>query len=185
MNATVLSIILGVVGVAVGIIIGKIIFAKDTRRQVEDAEKKLADAEHQAQRINADAISKADSLKREKLLEAKEKFVQMQADHDKQVNDRNRKIAESEAKARSLEQSVTTKNANLDKQAKENDVIKEALNKQMEIVNIKRGELEKHQEEHIRRLEKIAGLTTEEAKAQLIETFTESAHAQALGMQQE
>ncbi len=185
MDATALSIILGVVGVAVGIIIGKVIFAKDTRKQVEEAEKKLQDAEHQAQRINADAISKAESLKREKLLEAKEKFVQMQADHDKQVNERNRKIAESEAKARSLEQSMVAKNTNLDKQIKENEAIKETLNKQVEVVNQKRSELEKHQEEHIRRLEKIAGLTSDEAKAQLVETLTAGAHAQALGMQQE
>ena len=42
---------------------------------------------------------------------------------------------------------------------KENDAIKENLNRQIELVNNKRTELEKHQEEHIRRLEKVAGLT--------------------------
>ena len=52
-------------------------------------------------------------------------------------------------------------------------------------MNHKRTELEKHQEEHIRRLEKIAGLTAEEAKAQLIESLKQEAQTQALALQQE
>jgi ribonuclease Y len=52
-------------------------------------------------------------------------------------------------------------------------------------VNHKRTELEKHQEEHIRRLEKIAGLTAEEAKSQLVESLKQEAHTQALALQQE
>ena len=73
----------------------------------------------------------------------------------------------------------------LDKQAKDNDVIKENLNRQIEVVNLKRTELEKHQEEHIRRLEKIAGLTAEEAKTQLIESLKQEAQTRALALQQE
>ena len=77
------------------------------------------------------------------------------------------------------------KKVNLDKQVKENEAIKENLNRQIELVNIKRTELEKHQEEHIRRLEKIAGLSADEAKAQLVESLKNEAHTQALGIQQE
>ena len=64
-------------------------------------------------------------------------------------------------------------------------MIKENLTRQTEIVNIKRTELEKHQEEHIRRLEKVAGLTAEDAKAQLIESLRQEAHTKALVIQQE
>ena len=73
----------------------------------------------------------------------------------------------------------------LEKQVKDNDAIKENLSRQIEVVNQKRTELEKHQEEHIRRLEKIAGLTADEAKAQLVESLKQEAHTQALAMQQE
>jgi ribonuclease Y len=118
-------------------------------------------------------------------LEAKEKFVQMQAEHDKQVFERNRKMGEGENRIRQKEQSINQKENNLDKQTKENEVIKENLNRQIELVNIKRTELEKHQEEHIRRLEKIAGLTAEEAKTQLVESLKQEAQTQALGLQQE
>ncbi len=73
----------------------------------------------------------------------------------------------------------------LEKQLKDNEAIKENLNRQIEVVNIKRTELEKHQEEHIRRLEKVAGLSAEEAKTQLIESLKQEAHTKALTMQQE
>src|SRR6185312_562940 len=73
----------------------------------------------------------------------------------------------------------------LDKQGKENEAIKENLNRQIEVVNHKRTELEKHQEEHIRRLEKIAALTADEARNQLIESLKNEAQTRALALQQE
>ena len=76
-------------------------------------------------------------------------------------------MGEAENRISQKEQSINTKEPDLDKQIKENEAIKENLNRQIEVVNIKRTELEKHQEEHIRRLEKIAGLTAEEAKSSI------------------
>ena len=95
------------------------------------------------------------------------------------------KIVEGENKIKQKEQSLNQKEANVDKQVKDNDVIKENLNKQIEVVNVKRTELEKHQEEHIRKLEKVAGLSAEDAKAQLIDGLKQEAHSQALVLQQE
>ncbi len=68
---------------------------------------------------------------------------------------------------------------------KENEAIKENLNRQIEVINVKRTELEKHQEEHIRRLEKVAGLSAEDAKTQLIEGLKQEAQSQAISLQQE
>jgi ribonuclease Y len=73
----------------------------------------------------------------------------------------------------------------LERQVKENDAIKQNLNRQIEVVNVKQAELEKHQEEHLRRLEKISGLTADEAKAQMIEGLKQEAQSQALALQQE
>ncbi|HEX8278413.1 MAG TPA: Rnase Y domain-containing protein, partial [Segetibacter sp.] len=86
MGSIILSIIIAIVGVVAGIIAGKFIFAKDTRKQVEEADQ-------QAQRIIADAQMQAETLKKEKILEAKERFVQLKSEHDKEVLDKNRKIA--------------------------------------------------------------------------------------------
>ncbi len=178
MEPNILSIIIGVAALIVGVILGKIIFAKNTKKEVEDAQ-------IQAQKIIADGQLQSENLKKEKLLEAKEKFVQLKADHDKDVLQRTQKLNESENRVKQKEQSINQKEVNLDKQLKDNDVIKENLNRQIEVVNVKRTELEKHQEEHIRRLEKVAGLSAEEAKSQLIESLKQEAHSKALLIQQE
>jgi ribonuclease Y len=178
MDPNIIYIIIGVSALIVGIIAGKFIFAKNTRKKIEEAETK-------AQGIVKEAGLRAETIRKEKELEAKEKFVQMKAEHDKEVLERNRKMSEGENRIRQKEQSINQKENNIDRQIKENEAIKENLNRQIELVNIKRTELEKHQEEHIRRLEKIAGLTAEEAKIQLVESLKHEAQTAALGMQQE
>ena len=185
MDPIIIYIIIGAVALIAGLVAGKFVFAKNTTQQIELAEQEAQRIRQEAQRITKDAEAAAETLKKEKLLEAKEKFVQMKADNDKELNDRNRKMAEAEGRVRSQEQSINAKVANLDKQQKENEVIKEQLNRQIEVVNQKRTELEKHQEEHIRRLEKVAGLTSEEARNQLIESMKQAAHSQGLALQQE
>ena len=178
MELNILSIIIGGASLVAGIVLGKLIFAKNTNKLLEDAKS-------EAKKIIADGQFQAETLKKEKQLEVKEKFVQMKADHDKDVLQRTQKLSESENRIKQKEQSLNQKEATLEKQLKENETIKENLNRQTEVVNTKRTELEKHQEEHIRRLEKVAGLSAEEAKAQLIESLTHEAQTKALVIQQE
>ncbi len=178
MDSTILSAIVGATALIAGIIAGKLIFAKNTEHKVQEAEQ-------QAQKIIADAQTNAETVKKEKLLEAKEKFVQLKSDHDREVLDRNRKMGETENRVKQKEITITQKETGLDKQIKENEAIKENLNRQIEVINIKRTELEKHQEEHIRRLEKVAQLSAEDARTQLIESLKQEAQTRALGLQQE
>jgi ribonuclease Y len=178
MNSIIIIIITGVICLVVGILTGKLIFAANTK-------KRLDEADLQAQALLKEAELRAETLKKEKQLEAKEKFVQLKAQHDKEVLDRNKKLNESENKIKQKEVSINQKETSLDKQIKENEAIKDNLNRQIDVVNIKRTELEKHQEEHIKRLEKIAGLSADEAKTQLIDSLKSEAKTQALALQQE
>ena len=178
MESNIIPIIVGIIAIAVGVILGKLIFAKNTTKQVEEA------TQH-SQNIIKEAELRAETIKKEKELDAKEKFVQMKALHDKEVLQRNQKILESEARIKQKEQSINQKETNVEKQVKDNEAIKETLNRQIEVVNTKRTELEKHQEEHIRRLEKVAGLSAEDAKAQLIEGLKQEAQTKAIALQQE
>ncbi|MEO8764076.1 MAG: ribonuclease Y [Ginsengibacter sp.] len=173
-----IPIIIGIVALTAGIILGKIIFAKNTKQQVEKAES-------EAQKLISDAQFQAETIKKEKQLEAKERFVQLKAEHDKEVFQRNQKLSDSENRLKQKEQSINQKDQNVERLVKENEAIKETLNRQIEVVNIKRTELEKHQEEHIRRLEKVSGLSADEAKSQLIESLRQEANSQALVIQQE
>jgi ribonuclease Y len=174
----IIPIIIGITATLVGLGLGKLIFSKNTAAKVEEAKK-------QAEQILNDAQFKAENLKKEKLLEAKEKFVQLKSDHDKEAFEKNRKIADAENRIKQKEQQINQKTETLDKQVKENETIKDNLNRQIEIINQKRNELEKHQEEHIRKLEKIGGLSAEEAKSQLIESLKQEAQTKALSLQQE
>jgi ribonucrease Y len=178
MDQTLVLIIAAPVALIVGLIAGKFIFAKNIQKQIDEANL-------QAQNILKEAELRAETIKKEKQLEAKERFVQLKAEHEREVNERNRKISESENRAKQKEITINQKEAGLDKQIKENEAIKENLNRQIEVVNLKRTELEKHQEEHIRRLEKIAGLSAEEARAQLVESLRQEAQTRALTLQQE
>lgn len=173
-----LPIIVGIIALIAGIILGKILFAKNTKQIIETAEQ-------QAQAILSEAGKQAETLKKEKQLEAKEHFVQLKSEHDKQVFQRNQKISESENRLKQKEQSVNQKDQQIERSLKENETIRQTLTRQTEIVNIKRTELEKHQEEHIKRLEGVAGLSAEQAKSQLIETLKNEANSQALSIQQE
>ncbi|MEO6869971.1 MAG: ribonuclease Y [Ginsengibacter sp.] len=175
---SILPIIIGIIALIVGIILGKVLFAKNTKQIVETAEQ-------QAQSILLEAGKQAETIKKEKQLEAKEHFVQLKSDHDKNVFQRNQKLSESENRLKQKEQSVNQKDQQIERTLKENDAIKQNLNRQIEVVNIKRAELEKHQEEHIKRLEGVAGLSADQAKSQLIETLKNEANSQALSIQQE
>lgn len=178
MDPMILLIITGAVALILGLAAGWLIFSKNTKKRIEEAEEL-------AEKIVKEAELRAETIKKEKQLEAKEKFVQLKSEYDRDVMERNRKISEAENRIKQKEQSVSQKESSLDKQSKEMDAIKENLNRQIEVVNNKRSELEKHQEEHIRRLEKVAGLSAEDARNQLVESLKEEARSRALSLQQE
>ncbi|WP_343693106.1 ribonuclease Y [Chitinophaga sp.] len=178
MESTLIVAITAVAALIIGILLGKVIFAKNTQIKIQEAEA-------QAQKIVEDGKIAAENEKKNRILEAKEKFLQLKSEHEKETLQRNQKMADAENRIKQKEQSLTQKTENLQKQMQENEAIKENLNRQMELVAVKRSELEKHQEEHIRRLEKVAALTAEEARHQLIESLKEEARSQALSHIQE
>lgn len=172
-STAIIVAIVSVVAILIGIFLGKQIFAKNTQKQVEEAEQ-------QAKKLTEDAKQLAETLKEKKILEAKEHFLQKKSEYEQEVNRRNQKVAENESKLKQLQQSLNDKNAGLQKQINEYNQLKENLDKQLEVVNIKRTELERHQEEHIKRLEKVANLSAEEAKSELMEAVKEEARTKAM-----
>ena len=114
MDSTIIVAITAVVAILIGIFLGKLIFAKNTKAQVEEAE-------NQAKKLIEDAKEHAETLKKNKILEAKEQFLQLKAEHDKDVMKRNQKLVEDEARIKTQHQSVNDKNAALQKQINEYD----------------------------------------------------------------
>lgn len=96
------------------------------------------------------AEEKGEAIKRNKLLEAKEKFLNMKAEFEKEVADRNAKIHAIETKAQQMEsriqqkeQSLNQKQNELQRRNSEIDAIKDNLDKQLQLVDAKKQELEK------------------------------------------
>lgn len=174
----ILLLIVGTVALAAGIVLGKFIFAKNTKQLIESAQQ-------QAQQIVTEAETRAETIKKEKQLEAKERFVQLKAEHDREVQQRSQKLNDSENRIRQKEQSLNQKDQNVERTLRENENLKKNLSQQIEIATIKRNEIEKHQEEITNRLEKVAQMTAEEAKSQLLDVLRKEANSQALSMQQE
>src|SRR5688500_11330991 len=116
MDPNLISIIIGGAALIIGIIAGKFIFSKNTKKIIEEADL-------QSKTLLKEAELRAKTIRKEKELEVKEKFIQLKAAHDKEVNDRNRKINEGENRIRQKEQSISQKEVNLDKQVKENEAI--------------------------------------------------------------
>ncbi len=116
----------------------------------------------------------------------------MKSENEKEISQRNQKVQDAENKLRQKEQVLNDKNQVLQKQINENSQHKANLDKQLEVtlekraeLDLKRQELEKHQEEHIKQLEKVSNLTAEEAKNQLIDAMKEEARTGAMAHIQE
>lgn len=193
MDNTILLLLVGIVAAgAGGFFVGKAIFTKNSKQTEEEAELK-------AQTILKEAELKAENIKKEKQLEAKDRFLQLKAEHENEALERNKKVAEGETKLKQRENTFHQKESQLDKtikeqealkeslakQIKENESLRDNLNKQTEQVTKKRLEYEKHEQEHQKRLESVAGLTAEQAKAKLLESIKLSAQAEAMALQQE
>ncbi len=133
-----------------------------------------------ATQIVKEAEEKAEMLKKDKILEAKERFLILKAEHEKEVNLRNQNILKEENKIKQQEQSLKQKMENSQCKDSELDSIKQSLEKQMAAVAIKREEADKALHTQVKALEKIAGLTADEAKKQLVDALHEEARTEAL-----
>jgi ribonuclease Y len=127
----------------------------------------------------AKAEKEGNVLKEQKLLEVKEKLVKMQADFDRQVNQRNQKLQQSEQRAKQREQQLSQKQTELDRKIADNDSQREQLGKQIELAEQRRREAEQIKQESRSMLEQIAGLSAADAKNKLIESLKDEAKTEA------
>jgi ribonuclease Y len=178
MDSTIISVVAAIVALLIGLVAGKFIFNKNTTKLVEEAEA-------QADRIIKDGQLQAETLKEKKMLEAKEKFLQLKSEHEKEVMQRNQKLTDAENRVKQKEKELNDKTQAAQKQIQEYDQKKGNLDRQLEVVTKKQEELGKQHDEHIKKLEKVAGLKAEDAKKELIEAITNEAKTDAMAHVQE
>ncbi|MCC8172536.1 MAG: ribonuclease Y [Parabacteroides sp.] len=130
--------------------------------------------------VLAEAEKEAEVIKKNKLLEVKEKFLHLKADLEKQVSARNAKIQAVETKLKQRELTINQKQDELQRKRTEVDAIKENLDTQLELVDKKKQDLEKLHRKEIEQLETISGLSAEDAKDRLIESLKDEAKSKAV-----
>jgi ribonuclease Y len=183
----IIAVVASVVALVIGFVLGKVLSKANIDKQlaeakiIEEKAKALEEtAKAEAELIKKSALTTAESLKKDKMMEAKEFFLKQKEEHNKELEQRNRKMLEAENRAKQIEQSLKDKLNSANKQEKENDVLKTRLNEQIERATIKSAELEKAHEVHIAKLEQVAQLSAEEAKAQLVEQLKGKAQSDAM-----
>lgn len=127
-----------------------------------------------------EAEAKGELLLKNRQLEAKEKFLALKAEHEKEVNQRNSQLLQNENRIKQKEQTLNQKTEAAQRKDAELDQIKQTLQRQQEVLAQKKEELEKQIGSQVKQLEKIAGLTADEAKKQLIDTLTREARTEAM-----
>jgi ribonuclease Y len=162
----IISVITGISGIVVGLVIASTILRKKIEKKSEN--------------ILKEAEEKGEVIKKEKILQAKEKFLQLKSEHDKIVQERNSNIQKTENRLNQKETSLSQKLEDVQRRQREIEAIKHNLNTQLDLVGKRHSELEKMHKKQVEALETIATLSAAEAKAQLIETLQDEAKSEAM-----
>ncbi|MGR7814069.1 ribonuclease Y [Lacinutrix undariae] len=183
------TILLIVGGVVLGVVLGYII-AKTLEKN--NASKLIKDAENEVNSLLKQAKIEGDSIKKDKILQAKEKFIELKSEHEKVILSRDKKMAEAEKRTRDKESQISSElsknrksNQELEAKAKELEAKSKDYDYRIDFLDKKKEEVEKAHKSQIKQLEVISGLSAEDAKSQLVESLKNEAKADAMAFIQD
>lgn len=176
------TVIIAIVALLIGLLIGFIINKNIEKNKASGT---LSSAEKEAKQILKEAEKEGESIKKDKILQAKEKFIELKAEHEKVINSKDKKIADTEKRIKDKESKLSSelsKNLKLNKslEAKEED-----FSHRITIIEKKQIEVDKILQNKIKQLEVISGLSAEEAKERLMESIEETAKSEAMSLIQD
>lgn len=165
------------VGTALGLIIGYGLTVLIQKRRGNAA---IELATKEAKSLLREAEKEAEQLKKDKIFQAKEKFLELKAEHEKVILAKDKKMAETEKRIRDKESQVSA-------ELKKNKVLSDQLEKELGVIESrterlerKEQELEKLHQNQIKQLEVLSGISAEEAKSQLVTSLKDQAKADAM-----
>jgi|TARA_B110000967_G_scaffold40092_1_gene39915 ribonuclease Y len=173
MELTTTTIIFSICGSLIGFVIAKIFEKSNATKIIKDANK-------EASIILKSANQDGESLKKDKMLQAKERFIELKSEHEKVIYSREDKIKSLERAIHEKDSTAskllkTQSDLNLDLESKSKD-----FDKKIASLDKKRSELDKNRINQIKQLEVISGLSEEDAKEQLLGSLKEEAKTDAM-----
>lgn len=161
-----------IIAFALGLVVGRFLLRQILKKQEESTKDKIA-------QMLKEAENDAQHLKKQRMLEAKEKFIQLKSEHEKESNQRNQTISQRENTLKQKEQSLNQKLESVNRDRQELDNKSKNLDRLTELNERKQEEVDQLKAQHVKQLETIAGLSADEAKEQLIENLKSEARSQA------
>lgn len=175
---TLIIILVAIVGIAGGFAIAKILEKNNVSTLIKNAKKEAAS-------ILKDANLEAENIKKDKILQAKEKFIELKAEHEQVILSRDKKVAEVEKRIRDKESQVSSELAKAKKSSEEFETKSKEYDAKIELLDRKQQEVEKMHKSQLEQLEVISGLSAEEAKNQLVEGLKAEAKSSAMSYLQD
>ena len=171
------NIVIVVIGLVLGFIISKLL-------EKTSITKTLDNAKTEATRILKSAESDGENLKKDKIFQAKERFLELKAEHEKHILNREKDLSEIQKRVKDKESQVSNE---LSINQKNNQSLSDkisAYDKKLEIFESKNIKVDKMHKEQIEKLEKLSGLSAIDAKKELVESLKEEAKSEALELSQ-
>ncbi|MBO5553439.1 MAG: ribonuclease Y [Paludibacteraceae bacterium] len=126
------------------------------------------------------AEEEAEVIKKNKIIEAKEKFIALKMEHEKSVREQEKKQQQVEQRLQQREQQLNQRQGDLQRQQNEVNQRSQSLDQQMKAIDFKSQEIDKMHHAAQQQLEQLSGLSAEEAKAHLIESLKDEAKTNAM-----
>jgi ribonuclease Y len=165
-----LSIIFIIVALIGGVVAGFVIAnSKLNASVIKEKENAVKEAE-----------VKAEAVKQEKILQAKERFLQLKSEHDKSVQERNSQLSQQENRLKQKEGELNKKIEENNRKDKELENLKNQAQQHIDLYKHRLEETDKHHRKQVEMLEKLSGLSADDAKTQLVESIKAEAKTQAM-----
>jgi ribonuclease Y len=174
----IVTITIGIVGIVAGFAIAKIIERSNISNLIKTAKKEAAS-------IIKDANFEAENIKKDKILQAKEKFIELKSEHEQVILARDKKVAEVEKRVRDKESLISNELAKAKRVNDDYEAKTLEYTSKLEILEKKQAEVERMHKSQLQQLEVISGLSAEDAKEQLIEGLKAEAKTQAMSQIQD
>ena len=171
-------IIAAVVGLALGFAIAKMLEKKQASNTIASAKKEAAG-------ILKEAKAEGESIKKDKILQAKEKFIELKSEHEKVILSRDKKMSDAEKRIKDKESHVSNE---LGKNKKLNKDLEDKVadyDHRIDYLEKKQEEIDRLHNSKVQQLEVISGLSAEDAKSQLVESLKDTAKADAMSLIQD
>jgi ribonuclease Y len=172
-----ISLLYLLIGVVVSLIVGYVVANSLAKKAALQKEQVAGD---KAKIIIKEAESEAEVLKKNKILEAKEKFLQLKSEHEKVISEKDKNINAAENRIKQKETALAQKIEQTQKKEKEYETLQANLKNQLDIIEGKKEELGKQHQRQVEQLEKISGLSVDQAKSQLVEALKAEAKTDAM-----